>query len=1549
MAKRDTFITIRTEGALLPPDLLQQIAFGTGIDGLSPESYHLAGERLNEAVTRAWNRMLGAWANFKSAREKLADSDAGTTITRERWLMPLFQELGYGRLQTSRAYEIEGKTYHISHMWEGTPIHLITFRADLDTRLPGTVGASRMSPHGMMQEFLNRTDEHLWAFLSNGLRLRILRDNSSLTRQAYLEFDIEAMMEGEVYADFALLWLLCHQSRVEGDKPEECWLEKWSRFAQETGKRVMEKFRVSVEEAIATLGAGFIACPANRELRDNLRVGTVDRQDYYRQVLRVVYRLIFLFVAEDRDVLLLPEAPQQAKDTYTKYYSTARLRRLAEKRRGTPHVDLMRGLWLLFDKLGNDGCPEIGLPALGSFLWSNDAVAEIAGCDISNKDLLAAIHRLAFTVEDNVRRPVDYRNLGSEELGSVYESLLELHPEMNLEAGTFVLRTAGGNDRKTTGSYYTPPSLIDCLLDSALDPVLNDACKKPNPQEAVLDLKIVDPACGSGHFLVRAAHRVAKRLAALRTGDDEPSPEAVRRALRDVIGRCIYGVDINPMSVELCKVSLWMESLEPGKPLSFLDHHIQCGNSLLGVLLPSQVEAAKAEIERQRQAKQAQIEELRIPAARDRELDKERKRLMKELNGLRYVGYPESIPDEAFTPLEGDVKDICTIYRKQNAQEREQGGLFTGDMQPWQQLGDLAAAVTKIEDIDDGDIAGVRRKQRLYEELRRSDRAHSGCFLADAWCAAFVWKKVDRDSYPITHQVFTRIMHNPHDVPAWMREEIDRLSAQYQFFHWHIAFPEVFSPLAGTAGGVVQGVEVQHDPRPSGFDIVLGNPPWDMQEVKDNEFFASSYPEILAVASAKDKERIFARIEAHEPILWGQYQGYVRKTYGERLFLMESKRYPLSAVGRMNLYRLFLETGQSALTQTGRLGMVIPSGFASDSFSQEHFGQLHGSGQIASFFDFENREGIFPGVHRSQKFCLITITGRNSIVRESDFVFYARSVTELSLRERHVPMSQDDLRKINPLTLTAPLFQSRRDQAITLFLQQQAPILVDPAEAGWQVKPTLMFMMNASMKTRRTANELEAEGYTLMGNRYIAGEQQWLPFYEGKMVGAYDHRAASIIFEESNRVRRNQPVDTIISEHEDPEHAVLPMFWLDSVVVKERCGEVPRWCLVVKDVTSATNERTAISAVLPSSALSDSLPWLSNQRGACVNACLLANLNTFVLDYVARQKVAGLHLRGHYLSQLPIFAPDVYSNICSWAHSDYAAWFVPRVMELTYTAWDMHSFACDCGYDGPPFRWNENRRFLLRCEIDAAFFQLYGITRDDVGYIMETFPIVKRKDEAQYGEFRTKRVILGIYDAMAEAIRTGIPYQTILDPLPADPRVAHAPAPVVIQEEPYHEEQPRFPWPGRERFARDYFRHLVTLRPGQTYEYYMDALVLATRPDLLRALLPDGSRPQFDDCSPALCECCVFPDDQRLRPLSIRQHLVREGRIVYDLATHITSLGDNVSGLPALDQQRGQLFTFALEAADALHQAMRDASPDQKIIRIVTTTRQNIDAMLMAA
>lgn len=310
MTNRTPFLTIRAEGALLPVDLLQRVVEGRDLDGLSPESYHLSGEKLNEAINRSWNRLLGAWAAFSAGRERLPEGDAGTSLTREKWLLPLFDELDYGRLQITKAIEMEGKAYAISHGWGEVPIHLVGCGAELDKRMAGVTGAAKASPHSLVQELLNRSAERLWGFVSNGLRMRLLRDNASLTRQAYLEFDLEAMMNGEVYADFVVLWLTCHQSRLESreQRLENCWLEVWSKSAQERGTRALEGLRDGVQRAIEALGKGFLAHPNNGQMRAALSAGAVSTLDLYRQLLRLVYRLIFLFAAEDRQLLQSPSA-----------------------------------------------------------------------------------------------------------------------------------------------------------------------------------------------------------------------------------------------------------------------------------------------------------------------------------------------------------------------------------------------------------------------------------------------------------------------------------------------------------------------------------------------------------------------------------------------------------------------------------------------------------------------------------------------------------------------------------------------------------------------------------------------------------------------------------------------------------------------------------------------------------------------------------------------------------------------------------------------------------------------------------------------------------------------------------------------------------------------------------------------------------------------------------------------------------------------------------------------------------------------------------------
>lgn len=809
------FAALTTEGAILPADLLRRISEGdASLGGFDPSAFHLpAGERLSEAISRAWSRLQGSWAAFKSARERLPEADAGTTLTRERWLLPLFQELGYGRLTPAKPITLGEKSYAISHGWQHAPLHLVSFRLDLDKRQQGAAGASKSSPHSLVQELLNRSDEYLWGFVTNGLRLRILRDNASLSRQAFVEFDLEAIFDGELYADFALLWLLCHQSRVESDGSEPCWLEKWSKAAKQQGTRALDRLRTGVEEAIAALGTGLLVHPANGRLRDRLQSGALDLQDLYRELLRHVYRLLFLFVAEDRGLLHPPGASAAPRERYTRFFSTQRLRQTALRLRGGRHSDLFASHRLVIGWLGSAvGQPELGLPALGSLLFSTGAVPETGSCEIANREFLAAVRALAFTVDAGVRRAVDYRNLGAEELGSVYESLLDLHPRVEVEAGRFEL-THGGTERRATGSHYTPTPVTKTVLDFALDPAIAECLKQLDPEKALLSLRVLDPACGSGHFLIAAAQRIGRRLASIRTGDEEPAPEAIRQAVRDVVAHCIYGVDVNPMAVELCKVALWMETLEPGKPLGFLDHRIRCGDSLLGVPLTTTVARMKREMDERREQLTAEIatvdEAIRKAPFKGEDADrlgKKRKALEKELNSLEYDLWPDHVPDEAFKATAEDDKALVRGTVSDNRKERRSGqrSLFRGT------LLDVTAAARVTEQLATAEesVSEVQAKSASLRELEASLSYRVAKLRADAWCAPFFWRIAADEPPAPTDTVFQMLKEAPDRLDFAMSGRIDHLASCHRFFHFELAFPEVFV-----------------GERP-GFDVEVGNPPY---------------------------------------------------------------------------------------------------------------------------------------------------------------------------------------------------------------------------------------------------------------------------------------------------------------------------------------------------------------------------------------------------------------------------------------------------------------------------------------------------------------------------------------------------------------------------------------------------------------------------------------------------------------------------------------------------------------------------------------------------
>jgi hypothetical protein len=1337
-----TFPSIRIEGAILSADLLSRLESGD-LGGQRPVDFGVeTPAALKDDIVRAWTHAQAYHRAFRDKLEALKPGATGTTETRNLFVIPFLALLGYGDLEFSKPETVGDKSFPISHRLPSRDwfaVHIIGARESLD-KPPASGSGPRTRPHALVQEYLNLT-EHLYALVTNGRLLRLLRDSTRLIKLSYVEFDLDRIFAEELFADFAVLYRLLHVSRLpksRADAPQSL-VERYHQDALDSGARIRDGLSVAVAEAMQELGSGFLArTPA---LQSAVADGSLAARDFHHGILRLIYRLLFLMVAEERGLLFPPDADPRRRRIYHEHYSLARLRRLAERRALVEPTkpDLWRSLLSTFRLFEVEGAgAPLGLTALCGHLFAPEALGPLATAELDNGTLLSALARLSLFRDPKTgqRVRVNYGALATEEFGSVYESLLELHPVfLDGTPPRFTFKQAAGNERKTTGSYYTPSSLVECLLDSALDPVVEQRLagkKGADAEQAILSLKVCDPAVGSGHFLIAAGHRLARRLATLRSGDDEPSPDQLRHALREVISHCLYGVDVNPMSVELCKVTLWLEATEPGKPLSFLDHHIQCGNSLLGATP-------------------------RVLA--------------------------DGLPDDAFKPIEGDDKTVCTEAKKRNKSERQQLALFHGtETAPWQHLGNLPAAMLAVGTMSDDTADALHRKEQRYAELIRSTGYLSSRFLADAWCAAFVWKKTRDLPYPITNDVLRKIERNPHDCAPWMREEIERLRDRYQFFHWHLAFPEVFPvPVNGE--------------RPAnkdagwngGFDVMLGNPPWERVKLQEKEWFAERRPDIAEAPNAAARKRLIERLAQDDPALHAAFGEALRKADGESHMLRDTGLFPLCACGDVNLYAVFAESIRRLLGPIGRMGAVLPSGIATDDTTKLFFRAVTNSRSLVSLFDFENK-GIFPGVHNSYKFCLFVAgSGITALADAAEFVFYAHGVDELHDPERRFTLNAEDIALVNPNSRTCPIFRVRRDAELAKSVYRRVPVLIREGTPGgnpWGVKFTTMFHMTADGSLFRTREQLQAEGCKLHGNRFRNGED-WFPVLEGKMVGAYDHRAANIELCLENALRQQQPAPTSLAEREDPMFANQPYLWGPESEGRERTPEDwnHEWFLAFKRVTAATNERTIVGCIIPWTTASYTLYLVTCVREhQAALPCLAANFFSFVGDFFVRQKTSQPSLPMGVIYEAAFLPPATYADPCAWAGQPAVTlrdWLLPRVLELTYTAWDLEPFARDSGWFGPPFVWDEARRFQLRCELDAAFLHLYGLSRADAAYILDTFPIVRRKDEAAHGTYRTRDTILALYDQFAEASTSGKPFVSHLDPPPGNIRACHPPRPAI--------------------------------------------------------------------------------------------------------------------------------------------------------------------------
>lgn len=1284
--------TLTLEGGLFLPDQLEKAALGSAQWQTEADYGTPKGLKLKDDYSRAFQIACAQWKHFAAQLERTDLNAAELTHT---FVQELLRDVfGYANLQPCTGITLGERHYPVSLLAGSVPVvvaphTLALHEPDPRFAIAGS-GSRKKSAFMLTQELLNASSDHLWGVVCNGKTLRLLRDAATLTRPSFLEIDLADLLGGQRYAEFANVWRLLHASRSTGNLTECIW-EKWRAAGQEEGTRVRDGLRLGVTDALLILGEGFIQHPANDLLRSALHNGELSKDAYFQQLLRIIYRLIFVFSVEERGLLHPKDeskAAQSARIAYSEGYAMGRLRELCLKRRARNRFDdHWQALRIVFIGL-SEGEPRLALPALGG-LFAVSQCPALDEASLDNAHLLAAMQNLRWASHKGVLAPVDYRNMGPEELGSVYESLLELVPEIDLPARKFGFvgltseGSTAGNARKLSGSYYTPDSLVQELIKSALDPVIEQrvAAQPESPIEALLAIRVIDPACGSGHFLLAAARRLAEKLGQLRATDGEQTEQDFRSALREVVGHCIFGVDRNPMAIELARMALWLEGFEEGRPLGFLDHHLQVGDALLGL---------------------TDLKALELGIAKD-----------------------------AFKPLSGDDKEVCKQLAKANAAalkdlEKKRKARAFGQLDVASSQDSGLKPLQALEALPENSTQEIATKEAAYraflEQAKTSRLAHA----ADLLVGAYLLPKREgaETSIPTSATLYLTLLGDALPTDQQGALAIAQTAcAKARVLHWPLAFPQVFAS--------------------GGFDCVLGNPPWDMLQLDPQEFFATRAPHIANAKHMAARDKLIAELEQSNPRLHTEYWNEVQLTEAAQNFIHASGRFPTSGFGRLNLAYLFTELFLDLRGHEGRSGLIVPTGIATDSFSQHLFNRI-ASGNLISLYDIENREAVFPSVHRSYKFCLLTL-GASA---QAEFVCFASQVSQLADSRRRFTLTPEDFRLLNPNTRSCPVFRSNADAELTKKIYRRVPVLWQESGDGvqeqnpWALQFLLMFMMNT-------------DSYRFQD----ASGDGMLPLYEAKLIHQFDHRWATYTADVDSR-------DVSDAEKGDLDYAVTPRYWVSAAEVEERLTKRDRegnviwrwgrgWLMGWRDITNATNERTVIASVLPVAGVGNNLPLMlfSERDNPQQYAALLGNLCALAFDFVARHKTGGMHMNYFIYKQLPVLPPEHYTE------TDLA-FIVPRVLELTYTAYDLAAWAQDLAYSGEPFAFNPTRRAVLRAELDAYYAKLYGLTRDELRYILdpanimgedypsETFRVLKKNEEREFGEYRTQRLVLEAWDKL---------------------------------------------------------------------------------------------------------------------------------------------------------------------------------------------------------
>lgn len=1289
--------TCHLEGTLFLPSLLRSVFLGKAVRQ-TDEDYDLPpGLKFQDECSRAFRIFNNAYKIFESSTQNASEIEKWS-VTRKFVIQFFKAVLGYD-VKDSAPKVISERSYPILTRVNSLPLVIVSSDYELDEIVDRLkVEERKKSAFSLCQEYLNASDDDLWGFVCNGTKVRLLRDSLSFSRPSYLEFDLSKIAnnsENGAYSEFTDLYHFLHSSRTIKIDSRTVW-DDWKIVGENEGQRVKDGLSDNVRLAISVLGKGFISNKNNEALRNSIKTGALSNQAFLNELLCLMYRFIFVFCLEERDLLNTDKKDTTNYEHYLKGYSFKRFKNSCRLSRFyNSFNDAYESAKIVFKSLAN-GEKRLSLPALGG-LFKTQKCYHLKDCSLSNDSFFEAMRLMRWaTTEGDVLTLIDYRNMGSEELGSVYESLLELSVQIDCDLGEFSFigydnakvskKSTQGSERKNTGSFYTPDCLVQELIKSALEPSLNKKIKSSsNPEQAILSFKVIDPACGSGHFLLAAARRIAQELASIRSGYESVSPIVYRQAIYDVIKNCIYGVDLNEQAIELAKMALWLEGYCEGRPLSFIDSHLIFGNSIFGVF---------------------------------------------DLNVLK-----TGIPSEAYSPRKCDDKDVCAQYKKENINflsKLEEISTQT-DLFLSKETDDVFEKIQLLDSKTENTVEDVEQKESLFKGIMKAERESSIYCACDLYTASFLITKNTKNEslIPTSKHIFSVI----HDKSLFVENSADNNLLRYaqkiceenHVLHWPLIFPFI---------------------KITGFDCILANPPWEKAKMEAQPFFLNRFPVISQAENASKRNKMIGYLSEGKLSSTGnkigdsivfESQKQLYKEFTDKTSMYEGisnfthlkkekgGRFPLSGIGDCNLFALFTELvfNLSSKNENSLAGLVVPRNIATGDATKLLFEKL-ADGNLVSLYDFENRLQLFP-IHSSYTFCLLTI-GKCD---KACYAFYLHDPKEIGDERREFSLNKDDIALLNPNSLNAPVFRSNKDFSIAKKIYQNSKILYNEhtKENPWKLDNLSMFHMTN-------------DSYLFKDSKL----DDCVPLYEGKLMHQYDCRFATYCTDDKGKLSTKN-VEYL--QKVDPSYVAQFHFYINENEVKKRYQQrewTNKWALGFRCLASATNERTLIATVFSTKQGSgNSLNMLLPNVREELASCFLANFNSIVLDYVHRLKQSDANVNLFILRQDPFLGPEKFNDSA-------IAFIVHRVAKLVRNC-DAINECFLTNYPAYEYQ-SERERLELRCEIDAYIAMLYGLSYEELNYILDpsdvvgddypsvTFPTLKSNEISNYGEYLTKRLVL---------------------------------------------------------------------------------------------------------------------------------------------------------------------------------------------------------------